>query len=335
MSQILGHELQRGILERATKENMVSHAYLFAGPDGIGKKLIAIEFAKMLNCLDNTDKQINSQCECGSCRKIDKRIHPDVIFVEYEGVKNIKVEQIREEVEEKIYFKSFEGKFKVVIVDESERMSVSAQNAFLKTLEEPPQSSVIILLSSQPQILLPTIRSRCQTIRFNGLPMETILEALSKNPEFTPEEAKISSGLSDGSLGKALKLDSDTIEWRMGILETLNNMTPHEANRIIELAESIPTGSSQEETEKLDLLFQFISLWLRDLALIKIGGTADSVSNVDIVEPMEKLAGKWSIQEINHKHEYLEQTWKDIFNSNANKQLALENLFIQLSQSGG
>jgi DNA polymerase-3 subunit delta' len=334
-NKIIGHDFQKQILLRAERENIVSHSYLFSGPDGIGKKLIAFEFAKLLNCnnrnLSNTTNSDFGTCECNSCKKVEKGIHPDVVHVQYEGVKSIKVEQVREGIEDMLFLKSYEGKFKVVIVDEAERMSSGAQNAFLKTLEEPPPYSVIILITSNPDSLLPTIRSRCQLIRFDALTEELIFEELKKRDDLSAEEALVCSKLSNGSLGRALMLDSDIIEWRKELIEYLMHLKPYSALRVLGLAESMPLSSSPEDMEKLNLAFEFISLWLRDLMLIKMDSGKEALTNIDLIEQSVEIAGKWDIDNILNKMNYVQNTWSDIHHLNANKQLSFENLFIRIS----
>ncbi len=355
---IIGHEFQKEVLKRAVKEGAIAHAYLFSGPDGIGKKLVATQFAKLLNCqatdsygqrppassLPQVDReqsqttqdsaaQHSSQgCTCNSCSKIDKGIHPDVVFVEFEGIKNIKVEQIRETVESRLFLKPFEGKFKIVVVDESERMSIGAQNAFLKTLEEPPSYSVIILITSQPNSLLPTIRSRCQILRFNPLPKETVLQLLLKNTKTSPASSAIASKLSEGSLGQALRMDNENIELRKEIILKLIDLSPNSALHILDLVEALPLSSTPEDSENLKLAFKFISLWLRDLALLKIGFDDEMLTNTDVAKECRKTAMKWNVNNVLDKYKLVERTWYDIFRTNANKQLALENLFIKLGQ---
>lgn len=329
-NNIIGHEFQRKIIKRAVSENLVSHSYLFCGPDGIGKKLIANEFAKLINC--NNQGVIDSRdCECNSCAKIDKGIHPDVIYVQFEGIKSIKVEQIREGVEDRLFLKSFEARFKVVIVDEAERMSNGAQNAFLKTLEEPPPNSVIILITSSPDSLLPTIRSRCQLVRFNPLPEELILIELNKKNVLSAEEARISAKLSRGSLGRALSFDIDTLNWRKELIQFLMNLKPASAMRVISLAEYMPLGSTPEDMEKMSQTFEFISLWLRDLLILKTGSDEGLITNIDLIEQSRRIAEQWKINNITDKMEALQNAWNDIFYLNANKQLSFENLFIRLA----
>jgi DNA polymerase-3 subunit delta' len=327
-TDIAGHEFQKNILIRAARENIVSHSYLFAGPDGVGKKLVALEFAKILNC--NGNAATGEACECGSCKKIEKGIHPDVALVEFTGAKNIKVDQVREEVEDKLFLKPFEGRFKIVIVDESERMNNSAQNAFLKTLEEPPKESVIILITSSPTSLLPTIRSRCQMLGFNPLGETVIAEMLESQGDYSREEAVLASRLSGGSPGKALKLDRELIAWRKELLSALGESSRYSASDISSLADSVSQGSSSDDTERLELAFRFIYLWLRDLVLIKLG--SDEVINADLIEEMKKAADSWETGELLAMQKHVEKTWYDIFRTNANTKLALENLFINLAR---
>ncbi|MEW6145028.1 MAG: DNA polymerase III subunit delta' [Thermodesulfobacteriota bacterium] len=329
---ITGHDFQKNILRRAARENLVSHSYLFTGPDGVGKKLAAIEFAKLLNCVGDA-RVSDERCECASCRKIEKGIHPDVILIEFAGVKNIKVEQVRDEIEERLYLRPFEGRYKVVIVDEAERMNQSAQNAFLKTLEEPPPGSVIILVSSRPGSLLPTLRSRCQTIEFNALPEDLVAGVLKERSNMSSEQALLTSKLSGGSIGKALGFDSDLMEWRKELITRLGNIRKNSASDISSLSEHISSGSSQEEADGLELGFTFILLWLRDLALARIG--SDCLTNTDFGESIKSMSGKWDVEHLLEMERSVETAWYDIVRANANAKLVLDNLFLKLAVDAG
>src|SRR3972149_4121718 len=302
-TSIIGHEFQKQALRRAALENRVSHAYLFFGPDGVGKKLVAIELARVLNCIHLNDriageKLETNTCDCISCKKIKKGIHPDVFLIEYGGIKDIKVDQIREEVEDRLYFKPFEGRFKVAIVDEAHRMNLNAQNAFLKTLEEPPSDSVIILITSQPQVLLPTIRSRCQLFEFKPLSQDVIVEEIIKRKKLSHDEAILAARLSGGSLGKALSLDQDLLSERKEIIMKLSNINPNSASQVLNFVESLPKGSSSQDVNKLMFIFYIISLWLRDVVLLKIGFSTDFLSNRDLIPLVSKLADSWSMDNV-------------------------------------
>lgn len=332
---ILGHEFQKNALERVVRENRVAHSYLFAGADGIGKKLVAVEFAKILNCAGaqgTNSLREDTPCGCSSCKKIEKGIHPDVFLVQYKGARDIKVDQVREEVEERLFFRPFEGKFKVAILDEAERMNQNAQNAFLKTLEEPPPDSVIILISSQPQTLLPTIRSRCQAFKFDPLSERVIIEEVGKRKNLSLDEAVISARLSGGSLGKALDLDKDSLAERKEMITKLSGINPRYASEVLGFVESLPLSSDSEDVEKLTLIFSFISLWLRDIVLAKIGFGEDSLSNRDLASVILQVAEKWDMKSILNKIKSLEKSWYAIFRGNANKQIALENLVLRIAE---
>ncbi|HET7290725.1 MAG TPA: DNA polymerase III subunit delta' [Thermodesulfobacteriota bacterium] len=329
---IIGHDFQKDILKRAARDNMASHSYLFAGPDGVGKKLMALEFAKLLNCPGSADST-DERCECSSCRKIERGIHPDVALVEFTGIKNIKVDQVREEIEEKLYLRPFEGMFKVVIVDEAERMNHNAQNAFLKTLEEPPRDSVIILLSSRPETLLPTLRSRCQTVVFNPLPEELVAGVLMERGGMSPEDAVLYSRISGGSIGKALGFDKELMEWRKDLLTGLGSIRKNSASDISNLSELVSSGVSQNETERLELGFRFILLWIRDIVLAGIG--SNGLTNTDFTETINNEALKWDLDDLLEMERNVERAWYDIARANANTKLVLDNLFLKLSVYAG
>lgn len=329
---ITGHDFQKNILLRAARDNMASHSYLFAGPDGVGKKLMAVGFAKLLNCIDPANAR-DKGCECHSCRKIERGIHPDVVLVEFTGVRNIKVDQVRDEIEEKLYLRPFEGRFKIVIVDEAERMNHSAQNAFLKTLEEPPRDSVIILLTSRPETLLATLRSRCQTVVFNPLPEGVVAGLLADRAGMLSEDAVLYSRISGGSIGRALGFDADLMEWRRELLTGLGAIRRNSAADISELSEILSSGASQTETERLELGFRFILLWIRDIALAGLG--SDSMTNTDFAESINDAALKWSLGDLLAMERSVERAWYDIVRANANTKLVLDNLFLKLSVCAG
>jgi DNA polymerase-3 subunit delta' len=332
---ILGHEFQKRSLLRAVRHSRIAHSYLFFGPEGVGKKLVAIEFAKVLNCIKTLEEELESEGEpfsCNSCKKIDKGMHPDVFLVEYKGVKDIKVDQIREEVEERLFLKPFEGRFKVAIIDEAERMNPNAQNAFLKTLEEPPSDSIIILIASQPELLLPTIRSRCQLLEFTGIPDEIMVDEIKKRTDLSTEEAWVSAKLSSGSFGRALGFDKEALAERKEMLVRLSNINPLYASHVLGFLESIQKGSSWDDMEKVSFLFEVISLWLRDLALVKLGFEQDALTNRDLSSLASTLAGRWSVDNILDKMKFLQDARYAIFRGNANKQIALENLVMKIAE---
>lgn len=159
---IIGHQKQWDFLKRKFEQNQLAHAYLFTGADQIGKRTFAKEFVKMINC-----KSINGKpcLKCVNCQMIEKGSYPDLFLINSGGAEEITISKIRE-AQNFLSYKSYYGSLKFVIVNEAEKMNTEAQSCFLKTLEEPKGQTLIILVSSKPEMLLPTIYSRCQSIKF-------------------------------------------------------------------------------------------------------------------------------------------------------------------------
>lgn len=202
---IEGHERPLSILKRAVKHDALAHAYLFSGEEGIGKKMTAFALAAAINCAAAGP---DGGCGvCPSCRKIIAGTHPDVRVLVPDG-NEIKIDQIRE-VQSDLALKPFEGTKKALFVDGADCMNQAAANAFLKTLEEPPGDALIVLLTALPQRLLPTIRSRCQEIRFYPLARHTLAQALEKKRGVSSEDAWFLAALAQGSMGRALAMEID------------------------------------------------------------------------------------------------------------------------------
>jgi DNA polymerase-3 subunit delta' len=205
MKEPAGNQHIRRLLLQTIKSDKVAHAYFFSGQDGIGKKLHAIEFAMMLNCAGSN---LIPCRQCNSCQKIMKNIHPDLKIVSTEK-KLIKLDAIKD-IQGFALTRPFEGKYKVIIIDDAHKMNLSASNALLKTLEEPSAGSIIILVSQNPKSLPPTIVSRCIKINFSDLEeedLESVLLALN----YEPQKIKNILPLSSGSLKQALTyLEEDT-----------------------------------------------------------------------------------------------------------------------------
>lgn len=272
---VKGHERQIDMLRHALSEGRVSSSYLFAGEEGIGKKFIAVNFAKALNCIgghgtDPCDK-------CFSCKKIDSNVHPDFTIISpAKGV--IKIEEIRR-IEEVLYLKSFEAKTKVVIVDDAHTMNPSASNAFLKSLEEPPPHSVIILISSSPDSLLETIRSRCMRINFKPLMPEDARDVMkTANESRSSEVIDLLVKLSMGRPG--LSVSDDLIKDRDRFMEVL---------RAILLPQSKALWKDRADIEGwLDTALTI----LRDMAVFKITRAVDALINRDIGDVIKKMCSK-------------------------------------------
>jgi DNA polymerase-3 subunit delta' len=219
-SDIKGQDKAIEFLNAAIKNGKIAHAYVFGGPNGCGRSLLARNFAKALNCEDK-DK---APCDhCSSCRKIDRDIHPDVKWIRKDDrSRQIKIGQIRE-IESQIILRPYEGHYKVFIIVEAELMNIEASNSFLKTLEEPPQNSVLILIVERPKDLLPTIASRCQAMRLGPMRTSELSSVLMSKYGMVKEKAEFISKISEGRLGKAISCKNDMLDWKNGVLEEFSN----------------------------------------------------------------------------------------------------------------
>jgi DNA polymerase III subunit delta' len=206
LDEFLGNARIVEILRRAVELDRLPHALIFAGPPGVGKRTLALLLARLVNCASATGSIACGRCH--SCSKIAHGSHPDIRVIEPDGA-FIKIEQIRQMIGE-IAYQPFEAKYRVVILDPAEQLKLEAANCMLKTLEEPPSRTIIILVTSNPYLLLTTIRSRSRLLQFAGIPEDRIADYLVRNSDCNPEDAHTAAALSRGSLGNALAFDAAT-----------------------------------------------------------------------------------------------------------------------------
>ena len=337
---LLGNESQKKILLNIVRENRIGHSYIFSGIEGIGKKRFALEFSKLINCKDK-DVRLSSavatenrkdSCQCLSCSKIDKNIHPDVTVLEYRDEKIIKIDSIKMDLEEKIYFHPFESRYKIFIIDNAERMNFNAQNAFLKTLEEPPKFCTIILVTDSLNFFLPTIRSRCQIINFYPLPNNIIAEKLKETGNLDKEDIPVASKLANGSLGKGLRIDRKYLKFRRDVIKKLMKVNYDSPSKIFELCEYMDIESKDSGLEHHKDLFDLISLWLTDLLLLKLNYGRQKIVNSDIYAELSEYVKDKSMDNLLTKAGHLENTWYGLSRLNINKKLAYEDLLLKLSE---
>src|SRR5476649_1892295 len=207
---VVGHVRLIDLLSRSVAGSTLPPSLLFAGPAGIGKHLAALAVAQALNCTDpakgsglGAQGSVDACGVCAACSRIARGVHPDVIFVSPGDSGAIKIDQVRDVVD-RAQYRPFEGRRRVVIIDDADALAPPAQNALLKTLEEPPPSSVFILVTSRPDVLLPTVLSRCPQLRFRPLSAADIATALMARGH-NETEARAVAATADGSLGHALQ----------------------------------------------------------------------------------------------------------------------------------
>ncbi len=313
---ILGQDQVITWFKRAMAQGRLASSYLFVGSEGIGKKLFALNLAKVLNCLTLKD---GDACEiCASCKKINADTHPDVLVVTPEG-QTIKIEQIRR-IQHTLSFKPAFAKKRMVIIDNAEAMTPDAANAFLKTLEEPPLNTTLILIAQDKNQLLPTIVSRCQIVRFRPLPLKIIQKVLKKKGLKEDEATRIAS-LAEGSLGKAMQLLEKQEELKIALLWIRSGVSVREL-----LASVEELAKNYQDQRQLFSFFDIYQGLLRDMLFLK-KGIDEILINQDLATELKTLAESLSIEKIQKKIELLQEA-KKLIRQNVQKRLVLEHLAL-------
>jgi DNA polymerase-3 subunit delta' len=282
-AELVGHERQRGLLARAVRDGRVPPALLFTGPEGVGKKSVALAVARALLCA----RADGGACDaCEACGRALRGLHPDARLIRPEGasVLSIKIEAVRDVVRE-IVGRPFEGRARAFVIDEAHLMTEQAGNALLKSLEEPPPTSHVILVSGAPQALLPTVRSRCQLLRFGPLPAGLLESHLRERHGLGAEEARLRATLSGGSLGAALAFDSDSFravrDETLELLERIASWSP---------LERMEASERLADQEDLALALTALRSLLRDIAVARAAGGPQALLNADRAERLAALA---------------------------------------------
>lgn len=289
---VQGHQRPVGMLMQAIRNDRLHHAMLFVGPNGIGKRVVALGVARLLNCVDPRPE---GPCNaCRPCTRIDARQHPDVILVEPDTSKarwTIKIDQVRQ-VTQQVRYRPYEGKRRVVVIDHAEALTVEAANAFLKTLEEPTGDTNFILLTAQPHMLLDTIRSRCQLMRFAPLERQLVLRLLLER-EIAPEVAEVASGYCEGSLATALELcEEDALTDRRAFIEGVLDLRDADTLALLDLAQSQARRDNQELQTDLDAL----KVFYRDVVILRSGASQERLVNTDLAARTRTLASRVTVE---------------------------------------
>ncbi len=320
--KIMGQKRAKSVLKSAVKFKRISHAYLFYGPRGVGKSMAALAFAQALNCLSLRDG--GEPCGvCASCLKIAGGNHPDVSRITPEG-SSLKIKQIRD-MQEKAYYKCYEGKIKVIIIYEAHLLTPEAANSLLRILEEPPGDTVFLLLVEDTQRLPDTIISRCRGVSFSPLADEAVKGILEEKGI----SIQVPLSLAYGSVQKAIDLNEDS-SCRELVKETeefLAKIQNHGYRELFSYAEHI-----EQKKGKITLLLDYFDIVFRNrmLRLVAHDKGGGSETETSAGEAFGYQACREALEEIGKTYYYLY--------NNANTRLALENLFIKLkklSQRGG
>ena len=340
MWNIIGQDRAKTALSQALSEGRTSHAYLFAGPPHVGKATAALEFAQALNCHGE-----DPPCHrCRQCHLIEEGKHPDVEVIgigglceeagsehkdhSADGSKEIRICQVRRL--KRISSRApFEGRFRVAIIDPADALNAESSNALLKTLEEPAPSLVLVLVTSCEEALLPTVRSRCRLVPFSTMPVAAVANALTETWEVPAEDAALLARLSGGRLGWAVTAweDETVLPAREGMLEDIHRLSAAGRDERFAYAAGLATRFYRDR----DNVFALLELWRewwRDV-LLAAAGRSENVTNVDLLDRLALMAGKYTVEDIVSFLRAIGQT-REYLSDNVNAQLALEVLMLQM-----
>ncbi len=319
---VYGHEWAQRLLQASGFSGRTSHAYLFAGPDQIGKTTLANAFAQALTCESPEPGPGLGACgRCRSCRLAAETGHPDHRLVEAQGGQ-LKIEQVRDLIREAM-LSPIEGRYKVFILPGFDRANASSANALLKTLEEPTDSTRILLTTSQAAGLLPTITSRCQVLSLRALPVSTVAMALHEGWGVASTQAELLAGLSDGRLGWAVQMVTQPDAWARQQQRMLDGQTLARQSSVERLAYANKLADSDE----IDATLRGWLLWWRDVLFVQ-QGCSDLIVHRDQVQQLQSVAMAAQPGDVRRFLQAL-MTTAGYLRQNVNIQLALENLLLK------
>lgn len=284
------------LLSRALARETLPPAMLFAGPAGVGKRRVALAIAEAVNCLKprvTPDVGREACGACAACTRIARGVHPDVIVVEPGELGSIKIEQVRDVIERAAY-RPFEGRRRVVIFDDADALRHEAQNALLKSLEEPPSATTFILVSSIPDALLPTVRSRCPRLRFGPLTAADVAAVLTRDHDYTEADARAAAVEAEGSVGRALSAESTDLAEARTTAERILRQTARVTDpaRRLDAAKGVtkPKSTSGEEREQLAACLRVMASMLRDVGVLDWNGDRRLLANADLELVLDELS---------------------------------------------
>lgn len=323
---VIGHRDIIEYMQNAVTSDQVSHAYILSGARGSGKKMLANLFAQTLQC----ERHGTEPCgECHSCRQAESANHPDIIRVRHEKPNSIGVEDVREQVIGDVMIKPYSSPYKIYIIAEADKMTVQAQNALLKTIEEPPAYAVIFLLVENADSLLPTIRSRCVMLKLKNIKDKLIKKYLMESLKVPDYKADICAAFAQGNVGQAVMLAQSEYfnEIHSEAIQLLKHVKDME---IAEIAATVKNVSrfKLEITDYLDIL----GVWFRDVLLYKATKDVNGIIFQEEIDAIRQQARSSSYEGIEKILEAL-NTAKDRLRANVNFELVMELLFLTIKEN--
>ena len=322
---IIGHEKIKEHLQKAIGYQRVSHAYILSGEEGMGRKTIAKAFAMTLLC----EKHGTEPCmECHSCKQFLSGNHPDVIWVTHEKPASIGVDDVRIQINDTVSIRPYSSPYKIYIVPESEKMTVQAQNALLKTIEEPPEYAIIILLTTNADTFLQTILSRCVMLNIRPVKEDIIKNQLTSQYGVGDYEARVAATFSNGNPGKAIKLATseefkELKQYVVGMFMSL------EKGGMDIIGEAIKkTGTFKKQ---IDEYFSLMQIWFRDILVYKATKEEDQIIFQDEYMTIEKMSQTYSFDDINDILKAIDLAESRI-KSNVNFDSTIEILLLSIKE---
>ena len=324
-NNVIGHEEIIRHLQNAIKTGKISHSYIFAGEPGSGKRLLAGIYAMTLQCEAGGE---NACGKCESCKRAIGKNHPDIIMVKHEKPNTISIDEIREQVVNDVDIKPYSSPHKIYIIPDAEIMTPQAQNALLKTIEEPPEYAVIMLLTSNIDGLLPTIRSRCVRLDLKVVDDGLVKKYLMEHLHIPDYQAEIDASFAHGSIGKAKEAATsqefaDITQKALKILKYADSM------EVYELTEAIKNLSS--EKQNIDDYLDIFQFWFRDVLMFKATREIDNLVFKQEINYIREQASQRSYENLEKILEALDKT-KVRLRANVNTELALELLFLTIRE---
>lgn len=322
-SEIVGHEQIKEHMQAAIRDKKPFHAYLFQGEEGVGKEALARTFAAGLQCQsESADKPCK---ECVSCRQMDSGNQPDVIWVTREKA-SLGVDEIREQLCNTMDIKPFSSPYKIYLVPEAEKMTEAAQNALLKTIEEPPEYGIVILMTSNISALLPTIQSRCLTMEFRPLSTAVVESFVKEHCQVPDYQARASAAFAQGNLGKAMRYakSEDFIERKDHIISLLRHVEQMDLPEMLAVIKDLGTRKD-EVRDYIDLMV----LWYRDVLLFKATKDINQLLFQDEASYISREASHRSYEKIEEILQAFEKA-KVRLRANVNFDITMELMLLTL-----
>ena len=323
---VVGHKDIIRYIKNAVSQDKVSHAYILNGERGSGKKLLANLFAQTLQCEEGKEEPCY---HCHSCRQAVSGNHPDIIRVTHEKPGSISVDDIRKQINEDIQIKPYSGKYKIYIMADADLMTVQAQNALLKTIEEPPSYAVIFLLTENADSLLPTICSRCVMLKLRNIKDQLVKKYLMEQLQIPDYKAELCTAFAQGNIGRAIMLASSDHfnEIRDEAVQLLKYIDTMELPELMDAVKRI-TVYKIEITDYLDILM----IWYRDVLIYKATKNIDRVIFGEELEFIRERAKKSSYEGIETILKALEKA-KERLKANVNFELVMELLLLTIKEN--